>query len=177
VNLSPLQFRDSNLLPLVQHALAASGLPAWRLEVEITDSVLLSDSETVLATLNKLRAMGICVAMDDFGTGHASVSFLRNFRFDKIKIDRSFIRDLADGSRSSAIVRAVTGLGSSLGIKTTAAGVETEDQLARLRAEGCTEVQGYLFSAPCPARDVARVVAELSRGPGARLVPVEAETV
>jgi diguanylate cyclase (GGDEF)-like protein len=173
VNLSPLQFRDSNLLPLVQHALAASGLPGWRLEVEITDSVLLSDSEMVLATLNKLRAMGICIAMDDFGTGHASVSFLRNFRFDKIKIDRSFIRDLADGSRASAIVHAVTGLGSSLGIKTTAAGVETEDQLARLREEGCTEVQGYLFSPPCPARDVARVVAELSRGKASTLVALE----
>jgi diguanylate cyclase (GGDEF)-like protein len=177
VNLSPLQFRDSNLVSLIQQALTASGLPAWRLELEITESVLLNDSDAVLATLNRLRAMGICIAMDDFGNGYASVSYLRSFRFDKIKIDRSFIRDLADGSQSSAIVRAVTGLGSTLGIKTTAAGVETEDQLARLSAEGCTEVQGYLFSPPCPAGDVARVVADIGRFPAAALVPVEAESV
>jgi EAL domain-containing protein (putative c-di-GMP-specific phosphodiesterase class I) len=177
VNLSPLQFRDSNLVPLVQQTLAAAGLPAWRLELEITEGVLLHDNETTLTTLHKLRALGICISMDDFGTGYSSLSYLRSFPFDKIKIDQSFIRDLAEQPDSVAIVRAVTGLGSSLGIHTTAEGVETEDQLARLVAEGCTEVQGYLFSPPCPAKEVGRMVAEISRRPAVGLIQIKPEAL
>jgi diguanylate cyclase (GGDEF)-like protein len=177
VNLSPLQFRDSNLVPLVQQTLAAAGLPAWRLELEITEGVLLHDNEATLTTLHKLRALGICISMDDFGTGYSSLSYLRSFPFDKIKIDQSFIRDLAEQPDSVAIVRAVTGLGSSLGIHTTAEGVETEDQLARLVAEGCTEVQGYLFSPPCPAKEVGRMVAEISRRPAVGLIQIKPEAL
>ena len=172
VNLSPLQFKDRNLLNVVQQALTASGLPAWRLELEITEGVLLHENEATLAILHKLRALGIRISMDDFGTGYSSLSYLRSFPFDKIKIDQSFIRDLSAQSGAVAIVRAVTGLGSSLGIRTTAEGVETEDQLARLISEGCTEVQGYLFSPPRPAKDVPRLVAEIGKRPASGLVPV-----
>jgi EAL domain-containing protein (putative c-di-GMP-specific phosphodiesterase class I) len=153
VNLSPAQFRSRNLEPSVVSALAASGLAACRLELEITESVLLQDSDVTLATLHKLRALGVRISMDDFGTGYSSLSYLRSFPFDKIKIDRSFVSEL-DRDDSMAIVRAVTGLGKSLGISTTAEGVETNEQLALLRLEGCTEVQGYLFSPPRPAEDV-----------------------
>jgi EAL domain-containing protein (putative c-di-GMP-specific phosphodiesterase class I) len=134
--------------------LADSGLAAGRLELEITESVLLHDSEVTLATLHKLRALGVRISMDDFGTGYSSLSYLRSFPFDKFKIDRSFVSELASRGGSMAIVRAVTGLGKSLGIPTTAEGVETEEQLALLRLEGCTEVQGYLLSPPRPAEDV-----------------------
>ena len=175
VNLSPLQFKDRNLVQVVQHALSSSGLPAWRLDLEITEGVLLQESEATLATLHKLRALGIRISMDDFGTGYSSLSYLRSFPFDKIKIDQSFIRDLGSHSGSAAIVRAVTGLGSSLGIHTTAEGVETEEQLARLIAEGCTEVQGYLFSPPRPAREVSQLVEDISRRRSTSLVPVVIE--
>jgi diguanylate cyclase (GGDEF)-like protein len=175
VNLSPLQFKDRNLVTVVQQALTVTGLPAWRLDLEITEGVLLQESEATLATLHKLRALGIRISMDDFGTGYSSLSYLRSFPFDKIKIDQSFIRDLAGHSGSAAIVRAVTGLGSSLGIHTTAEGVETEEQLARLITEGCTEVQGYLFSPPRPAHEVSRLVEEISQRRATSLVPVVIE--
>jgi diguanylate cyclase (GGDEF)-like protein len=160
VNLSPAQFRNRNLVPSVVSALTASGLAASRLELEITESVLLQDSEATLATLHKLRALGIRISMDDFGTGYSSLSYLRSFPFDKIKIDRSFVSELASREDSMAIVRAVTGLGKSLGISTTAEGVETDEQLALLRREGCTEVQGYLFSPPRPAADVEKMLSK-----------------
>ena len=154
VNLSPAQFKSRSLVPSVVSALKISGLSACRLELEITESVLLQDSDVTLATLHKLRALGVRISMDDFGTGYSSLSYLRSFPFDKIKIDRSFVSELANRDDSIAIVRAVTGLGKSLGISTTAEGVETNEQLALLRLEGCTEVQGYLFSPPRPAEDV-----------------------
>ena len=154
VNLSPAQFKSRNLVPSVVSALGDSGLAACRLELEITESVLLHDSDATLATLHKLRSLGVRISMDDFGTGYSSLSYLRSFPFDKIKIDRSFVSELATRDDSMAIVRAVTGLGKSLGISTTAEGVETSEQLALLRLEGCTEVQGYLFSPPRPAEDV-----------------------
>jgi diguanylate cyclase (GGDEF)-like protein/PAS domain S-box-containing protein len=154
VNLSPAQFKNRRLVPSVVSALADSGLAACRLELEITESVLLHDSEVTLATLHKLRALGVRISMDDFGTGYSSLSYLRSFPFDKIKIDRSFVSELASRDGSMAIVRAVTGLGKSLGISTTAEGVETDEQLSLLRLEGCTEVQGYLLSPPRPAEDV-----------------------
>jgi diguanylate cyclase (GGDEF)-like protein len=177
VNLSPLQFRDTNLVPVVQQALAGSGLPPWRLELEITERVILHDRDATLATMQTLRALGICISMDDFGTGYSSLNYLRSFPFDKIKIDQSFIRDLSEHPDSAAIVRAMTGLGTGLGISTTAEGVETERQFAHLIADGCTEVQGYLFSPACPARDVARMVAEISRRPAVALVAVKPEAV
>jgi predicted signal transduction protein with EAL and GGDEF domain len=160
VNLSPAQFKDRNLVPSVVSALAVSGLASCRLELEITESVLLQDSNITLATLHKLRALGVRISMDDFGTGYSSLSYLRSFPFDKIKIDRSFVSELATRDDSMAIVRAVTGLGKSLGISTTAEGVETNEQLALLRLEGCTEVQGYLFSPPRPAEDVEAMLAK-----------------
>jgi EAL domain-containing protein (putative c-di-GMP-specific phosphodiesterase class I) len=116
--------------------------------------VLLHDNEATLATLHQLRAFGIKISMDDFGTGYSSLSYLRSFPFDKIKIDRSFIKDISDKGDCAAIVKAVAGLGKGLGIATTAEGVETAEQLKHVRAEGCTEVQGYLFSAPQPAEAV-----------------------
>jgi diguanylate cyclase (GGDEF)-like protein len=160
VNLSPAQFKDRNLVSSVVSALAVSGLTACRLELEITESVLLQDSDVTLATLHKLRALGVRVSMDDFGTGYSSLSYLRSFPFDKIKIDRSFVSEVATRADSMAIVRAVTGLGRSLGISTTAEGVETNEQLALLRSEGCTEVQGYLFSPPRPAEEVEKMLAK-----------------
>ncbi|MCK1722723.1 EAL domain-containing protein [Bradyrhizobium sp. 141] len=155
VNLSPVQFKNPNLIASVTEALAASGLDAHRLELEITESVLLQNSEATLTTLHELRAMGVRISLDDFGTGYSSLSYLRSFPFDKIKIDRSFVSELATREDSMAIIRAVTGLGRSLGIVTTAEGVENDAQLELLRREGCTQAQGYLFSKPRPASDVA----------------------
>ena len=150
VNLSPVQFRDAGLVAAVKAALAASGLDARRLELEITESVLLEETEANLETLGQLQALGVSISLDDFGTGYSSLSYLRAFHFDKIKIDRSFISDIALNAPCLAIVRAVISLGTSLGIKTVAEGVETQDQLAGLQREGCSQVQGYLFSAAVP---------------------------
>jgi diguanylate cyclase (GGDEF)-like protein/PAS domain S-box-containing protein len=154
VNLSPAQFKSRSVVQAVINALAISGLDATRLELEITESVLLHDNEATLATLHQLRSFGIKISMDDFGTGYSSLSYLRSFPFDKIKIDRSFIKDISDKGDCAAIVKAVAGLGKGLGIATTAEGVETAEQLRHVRAEGCTEVQGFLFSAPQPAEAV-----------------------
>ncbi len=153
VNLSPAQFKSPNLLKTVRGALTSSQLSPKRLELEITESVLLQDTDGAMAVLRELRELGVGISMDDFGTGYSSLSYLRKFPFDKIKIDRSFIRDLADGGSSLAIVRAVTGLGSSLGISVIAEGVETAEQLSRLKEEGCTEAQGFLFGAAKPANE------------------------
>lgn len=166
VNLSPVQFKNPNLVSSVKAALQASGLPADRLELEITESVLLQNSETTLAVLHELRGFGVRISLDDFGTGYSSLSYLRSFPFDKIKIDRSFVSELATRDDSMAIVRAVTGLGKSLGIVTTAEGVETEAQFDLLRREGCTQAQGYLFSKPRPAAEVEAMLAR----PRARIV-------
>ena len=160
VNLSPAQFKSRNLLPTVINALATSGLAAARLELEITELVLLQETEGAFAILHQLRDLGIKIAMDDFGTGYSSLGYLRSFPFDKIKIDESFIRDLPTKGDSVAIVRAVVGLSSSLGITTTAEGVETKEQLASLTSEGCNEVQGFLFSPPRPAVEVERILGE-----------------
>jgi diguanylate cyclase (GGDEF)-like protein len=150
VNLSPAQFRRRAVVLDVVAALGASGLPAPRLEVEITEAVLLHDTESNIGILDELRNLGVRISMDDFGTGSSSLAYLQKFSFDKIKIDRSFVNEL-DRPESIAIIRAVTGLGGSLGMKTTAEGVETEQQLQKLKEEGCTEVQGFLFSKPMPA--------------------------
>jgi len=162
VNFSPVQFKQRGLVEAVAATLTSSGLPADRLEIEITEAVLLHDSVSTLATLHGLRELGVRISMDDFGTGYSSLSYLRSFPFDKIKIDQSFIQDVATRNDSIAIVRAVTGLGSSLGITTTAEGVETSEQLEALRGEGCTEVQGYLYSRPRPAAEVEDMLAATS---------------
>ena len=162
VNLSPLQFSKGNLVSTVVSALASSGLPASRLELEITESVLLEQSERNIATLNQLRELGVRISMDDFGTGYSSIGYLRSFPFDKIKIDQSFVRDLLVDEGSLAIVRAIAGLGVSFGMTTTAEGVETVEQMRRLDLEGCTEVQGYLFSKPVPANEVVGLLERLA---------------
>jgi EAL domain-containing protein (putative c-di-GMP-specific phosphodiesterase class I) len=156
VNLSPVQFKNGDLTEVVFAALSSAGLPAGRLELEVTESILLEESKINLATLHKLRARGASISMDDFGTGYSGLSYLRAFSFDKIKIDRSFIAELGESGDCMAIVRAISRLGSSLGIRTTAEGVETEKQLAVLRDEGCTEMQGYLLSRPMPAGDISK---------------------
>ncbi len=159
VNLSPIQVMNRNLVSVVVGALASAGLPASRLEIEITESVLMQNTETTLAALHQLRALGVRISMDDFGTGYSSLSYLRSFPFDKIKIDRCFINDLAKGAAGSgAIVQAITGLARNLGMVTTAEGVETEEQLERVKALGCTEMQGYLFSPPRHKRELARLL-------------------
>ncbi len=154
VNLSPVQFRGGLLVATVEAALAASGLPPGRLELEITEAVLLQGSEETLTVLRELRALGVRIAMDDFGTGYSSLGYLRSFPFDRIKIDRSFIKDLEESADCKAIIRVVTGLGGNLGIATTAEGVETVEQLNRLHAEGCNEAQGFHISKPLPAGEV-----------------------
>jgi diguanylate cyclase (GGDEF)-like protein len=159
VNVSPAQFKSERLVEMVMSALAASGLPATRLEVEITEGVLLHESEKTLQTLHRLRELGVRVSMDDFGTGYSSLSYLRSFPFDKIKIDRSFVNDLSGKRDGEAIIRAIAGLGKSLGMTTVAEGVETVDQMERIRAEGCTDVQGYLISRPIPAAEVLDFIA------------------
>jgi diguanylate cyclase (GGDEF)-like protein/PAS domain S-box-containing protein len=154
INISPAQLMNQNLLPMVVNALAASGLKAARLEFEITEAVLLQNNDRTMATLHQLRELGARIALDDFGTGYSSLSYLRRFPFDKIKIDRSFIQDLAGEGGALAIVQAIMNLAFSLNMTTTAEGVETEEQLEIVRALGCTELQGFLFSSARPAKDV-----------------------
>jgi len=152
VNLSSAQFKGHGLAQTVVAALDASGLSPLRLELEITETVLLADSESTIATLNHLRALGVRIAMDDFGAGYSSLSYLRSFPFDKIKIDRSFIKDLDEKSDCLAIIKAIAALGAALGMTITAEGVETGEQFRLARDQGCTEVQGYFFGRPCPAK-------------------------
>ncbi|WP_158453882.1 bifunctional diguanylate cyclase/phosphodiesterase [Novosphingobium sp. MD-1] len=146
VNLSPAQMRSANLIPTVVNALASAGIDAGRLELEITETVLMQDSEANVSTLYKLREIGVRIALDDFGTGYSSLNYLRSFPFDKIKIDRCFVESLDHNAESRAIIQAITGLAGSLGMDTTAEGVETDAQLQALRDKGCTEIQGFLIS-------------------------------
>ncbi|TFZ56039.1 EAL domain-containing protein [Methylorubrum sp. Q1] len=166
VNVSPLQLRHRGFVQSALGALAGSGLKAARLELEITESVLLDDTEANLETLHTLRKLGVRISMDDFGTGYSSISYLRRFPFDKIKIDRSFVRDCAAQSEAGAIIRAIVSLGASLGITTLVEGVETEPQLATVRAEGAQEVQGYLFSPPRPIHEIAALLETSTRSEG-----------
>jgi diguanylate cyclase (GGDEF)-like protein/PAS domain S-box-containing protein len=158
VNLSPLQFRVGNLLSVVMDALKQSGLPATRLELEITETLLLEKSSQVLATLHALRSLGVRISMDDFGTGYSSLSYLRSFPFDKIKIDQSFVRDLGANRDAQAIVRSIISLGMGLGVTITAEGVETEAELSCLRNEGCHEGQGFLFSQARPNAEIVNLL-------------------
>jgi diguanylate cyclase (GGDEF)-like protein len=159
VNLSPMQFKKGQLHEAVSTALRQSGLPPARLELEITESLLLADNEPTLEVLHRFRTLGVRIAMDDFGTGYSSLSYLRSFPFDKIKIDRSFMRDLGRGADSLAIVKAVIGLGHSLGMSVTAEGVESEEQLSAVREQGCNEVQGFYFSPPLRPEALSEVLA------------------
>jgi len=154
VNLSPLQFRSGNLLSTVKHALEQSGISPERLELEITEAVLLEKVDHILATLHALRAIGVSISMDDFGTGYSSLSYLRSFPFDKIKIDRSFVENLGSNAEAQAIVRTILSLGTSLGMTITAEGIETDAELACLKAAGCHQGQGYLFSKPRPQAEI-----------------------
>ncbi|CAN5235985.1 EAL domain-containing protein [soil metagenome] len=175
VNLSPLQFRVGNLLSVVVDALKQSGLPAKRLELEITETLLLEKSSQVLATLHALRALGVRISMDDFGTGYSSLSYLRSFPFDKIKIDQSFVRGLGSNRDAQAIVRSIISLGMGLGVTITAEGVETEDELACLRAEGFHEAQGFLFSRARPNGEIVDLLRAQSLAGGADAPSVRAQ--
>jgi diguanylate cyclase (GGDEF)-like protein len=155
VNVSAVQFADPNLVKVVMSALAESGLDPRRLELEITESVMLDAHGHSLTVMNNLRAMGVKMALDDFGTGYSSLGYLRRFSFDKIKIDQSFVRGTANDPAGQAIVRAISSLGQSLGMKTVAEGVETREQFDRVVADGCTDVQGYLISRPLPSGQIA----------------------
>jgi EAL domain-containing protein (putative c-di-GMP-specific phosphodiesterase class I) len=157
VNLSSIQFRSKGLVESVGQVLAETRLAPGRLELEITESVLLQDNEANLAVLRELRKLGVRIAMDDFGTGYSALSYLRCFPFSKIKIDRSFVGDLPHAESSKAIMRAIAGLGHSLDITTTAEGVENLFQLEAVRAQGCNEAQGYFFSRPVPAAEIPAV--------------------
>ena len=168
VNLSPLQFRVGNLLSLVMDTLKQTGLAATRLELEITETLLLDRSSQVLATLHALRSLGVRISMDDFGTGYSSLSYLRSFPFDKIKIDQSFVRDLGANRDAQAIVRSIISLGKGLGVVITAEGVETEAELGCLRHEGCHEGQGFLFSRARPNAEIVGLL-QAQRGEGPAL--------
>lgn len=155
VNVSPVQFKSDALVETVLAALAHAGLPAYRLEIEITEGALLDNTASVLKTLHALRDLGVKISMDDFGTGYSSLSYLQKFPFSKIKIDRSFVQGAEDRGDNEAILKAIAGLGLSLGMSITAEGVETQEQLARIRGEQCTHVQGYFTGRPMPADRIA----------------------
>jgi len=158
VNLSPVQFKSRDLVATIASALRDSGLAPGRLELEITESVMLQDTEATLATLQEMRELGVRIAMDDFGTGYSSLSYLRQFPFDRIKIDQSFVREIDRKRDCGAIIRAVIRLSHELGMATTAEGVETREQLAALVHAGCSDIQGYLFSRPVPVVEIPAVL-------------------
>jgi diguanylate cyclase (GGDEF)-like protein/PAS domain S-box-containing protein len=166
VNLSPAQFKHSNLVDVIVAALSNAGMKPQRLELEITESVMLEDEDGAFSLLTQLHDLGVRIALDDFGTGYSSLSNLRKFPFDKIKIDRSFVSDLSTANVDAlAVVRSVARLGVSLGMATTAEGVETQEQLEHVRAEGCTEMQGYYICRPSPAHEITRLFAGHARKP------------
>ena len=158
VNVSPVQLKEPTLSLRIASALAASSLPANRLELEITEAVLIRDDETALAILHEMRALGVRIALDDFGTGYSSLSYLKRFPFDKIKIDRCFVADMTEADGSSAIIQAVVNIAASRNMTTVAEGVETQLQKELLRALGCTQMQGFLFSGAKPGADVRKLL-------------------
>ena len=172
INLSPIQVKSPGLMPTIIQALAQSGIAPERVEFEITESVLLDESESSMAKLHELHQMGIKISLDDFGTGYSSLSYLSSFPFDKIKIDKSFVQSIDDSPECRAIVRAVAGLAGSLGIRSTAEGLETEQQIAGVMEEGCSELQGYYFCRPKPAPILA-ADGVLRRDPTNRPMPTD----
>jgi EAL domain-containing protein (putative c-di-GMP-specific phosphodiesterase class I) len=171
VNLSPVQFRSRSLVQVVFNAFATAGLRPERLELEITETVLMQRNDTTLEMLRQLRKFGVQIAIDDFGTGFSSLSYLRSFPISKLKIDRSFIKDLPDDKDALAIVSAVVGLANNMSIVATAEGVETQRQIEVLRSIGCPEMQGFVFSRPLPLREVVRL---FPRAAGAKTRSVSA---
>jgi len=170
VNLSPVQFRYGDLPTLVHEVLLETGLPPGRLELEITEGVLIGDFNRAVSILRRLKALGVLIAMDDFGTGYSSLSYLQSFPFDKIKIDKSFITNLGQSQQSATIVRAVIALGRGLDMPVLAEGVETEEQLKFLAAANCTEMQGYLIGRPKPIADYAELVGRRPSRPQLKVV-------
>ena len=164
VNVAAAQFGSDRLIATVESALAASGLPAQRLEIEVTETALLHHGNATRAALHLLRNLGVRIAMDEFGTGYSSMSHLRSFPFDRIKIDRSFVDGAAVNGNDAAIVRTIAGLGVILGMRTTAEGVETAEQLEQIRSHGCTEVQGYLLGRPVPEKELSAVITAFDSG-------------
>jgi diguanylate cyclase (GGDEF)-like protein len=162
VNLSPVQFSAPNLYEMVETVLSETGLAPHRLELEITERIFMDNSEKTLSALHRLKQLGVCIAMDDFGTGYSSLSYLRSFPFDKIKVDRTFVSDLTEGTEHVVIVQAVVSIARALGMTTTAEGVETLGQKEFLAALGCNEGQGYLFSPPVPVEKLADMIATWS---------------
>ncbi|WP_306262178.1 bifunctional diguanylate cyclase/phosphodiesterase [Pararhizobium sp. IMCC21322] len=160
VNVSPVQFRHGNLVATVRNALEAEDINPARLEIEITEGVLLSDTDETISVLTELQALGVRIAMDDFGTGYSSLSYLRCFPFDKIKIDKSFTQDLGSSSEADSIIEAVINLGASMGMTTNAEGVETIEQATLLKNLGCKEVQGFHFSRPVPSAAISELLAD-----------------
>jgi predicted signal transduction protein with EAL and GGDEF domain len=168
VNVSPIQFRTPALGEVVVSALGASGLAPERLEIEVTEQVLLGESETTLGLLSALRQLGVKIAVDDFGTGYSSLGYLQRFRFDKIKIDRSFVKEMTTDPVSRNLVRAVMAMAHGLGIATSAEGVETSEQLEIVKSEGCTEMQGFLFSPPVRADEIESLLKRKGRARSGR---------
>ena len=156
VNISAVQFRHTNLIDLVGDALDMSGLTPDRLDLEITESIVMADSRTTVAKLKKLRRLGVHLSMDDFGTGYSSLNRLRHLPFDRLKVDRSFVRELGGNRDDAAVVHAIVTLGRSLGMQVIAEGVETDAQLAQLHLENCDIAQGYFFGRPVPATEIGR---------------------
>ena len=176
INVSPIQFQSGQLIPHLADALTEAGVPASRVELEVTETALLHENEATLATLRNMHGLGVRIVLDDFGTGFASLSYLRSFPFDRIKIDRSFVKDFGLRNDADAIIRAIVGLGKSLRIPVTAEGVETDEQLELVRVEGCDEAQGYLFSKPVPAREVPALAARLAARAAAPARPDDLQT-
>jgi predicted signal transduction protein with EAL and GGDEF domain len=164
VNLSPVQFAQDDLAGLVEQILAETGLDPARLDLEVTEGLLIKDAERAIGILQRLKALGVRISMDDFGTGYSSLSYFRMFPFDKVKIDQSFIHDMIKNPQARAIIRSVIGLGRGLGMPVVAEGVETTEQLDALRDEGCDQVQGYLISRPNPISHFEGVVMDRSLG-------------
>lgn len=176
VNLSPLQFKNSSLVSVVEAALKESGLTPHRLEVEITESVLLDNTRVNIRILQKLKKLGVRIALDDFGTGYSSLSYLRSFPFDKIKIDKSFISDMKESREALAIIRAITGMSRSLDIQITAEGVESSEQFEQLKVEGCTLFQGYYFGRPQPSETRLKLF-DLNEKPGGKNRPAPGKSL
>jgi EAL domain-containing protein (putative c-di-GMP-specific phosphodiesterase class I) len=159
VNLSPLQVRDRGIVDVVRSALAESGLAPSRLILEITEGVLIDNPEEMLKRIEELRALGVRIALDDFGSGYSSLGYLQRFAFDKLKIDRSFVTPLGRSSNAAVIIQAIVALGRALNVAVVVEGVETEEQRVLLRLAGCDEMQGFLFARPSPAGAIAPLLA------------------
>jgi EAL domain-containing protein (putative c-di-GMP-specific phosphodiesterase class I) len=179
VNLSAVQFERGDLEATVREALELTGLPPERLELEITESILIGNHQEVMKKLNRLHALGVHIALDDFGTGYSSLSYLNDFNFDKVKIDQSFVRDMnaTKNSKAVSIIRAVNAIGCDLNMAVVAEGVETLDQITALRALGVTGAQGFYFSRPAAAADIGLMLLKEFAGapaPGAAALPASA---